>query len=127
MRYDRHAKRTRREGVLLNAATGGHTPADSIVEPEPEMSLAAGMMARAAGQRDHGPAHTQAAHAQRTQTGTNARTRSGAPMKKEAKHHRRRASLWGWHGLCDEFAATPLDLLLTLACGQGLNERQMSA
>ena len=87
------SEKTRRAAALLTAATGGHTPAGRIVEPEPEMSLAAGSMAIATGQRDHGPAHAQAAHAQHAQTGTNARAWSGAPVKKEAKPHRRRASL----------------------------------
>ena len=91
------------------------------------MSLAAGIMARAIGQRDHGPAHAQAAHAQRTQTGTNARVPSGAPVKKETMHHRRRASLQGWHGHFGQFYAPALDLLLTLACKQGLSDPQTSA
>ena len=60
---------------------------------EAETSLAARIMDRATGQCEHGPAHVQAAHAQHTQTGTIARVRSGAPVKKEAKHHRRCASL----------------------------------
>ena len=102
-------KKTRRAPALLTTATSGHMSADGRVEPEPEMSLAAGTMARATGQRDHGPAHAQAARAQHAQTGTNARAAGGAPVKKEAKHHRRRASLPSWHGLCDEFDATPLD------------------
>ena len=87
------SEKTRRAAALLTAATGGHTPAGRIVEPEPEMSLAAGSMARATGQRDHGPAHAQAARAQHAQTGTNARAAGGAPVKKETMHHRRRASL----------------------------------
>lgn len=85
------SKKTHREQMFLTAATGGHTPASRIVKPKAEMSSAAGTMARAAGQREHDP------------------------VKKEAKPHRGRASLPSWHGLCDEFDATPLDLLLSLA------------
>ena len=67
------SKKTRRAAALLTAATGGHTPAGRIVEPEPEMSLAAGNMATAIGQRGHGPAHAQAARAQHAQRGTDVR------------------------------------------------------
>ena len=93
------SEKTRRAAALLTAATGGHTPAGRIVEPEPEMSLAAGSMAIATGQRDHGPVHAQAARTQHAQTGTNARAPSGAPVKKETMHHRRRPSLQSFTAL----------------------------
>ena len=57
VRYDRHADRTRREQALLTEAAGGYISAEGNVELEAGVSIAAGNMARAAGQRDHGPAH----------------------------------------------------------------------
>ena len=42
--------------------SGGHMPAESPAQVEPKMSIAAGMTARAQGQREHGPARAQAAH-----------------------------------------------------------------
>ena len=110
-----HMGKTRREPSLLTAASDGHTSAEHRAQPEAEMSLAPGIMARAAGQRDHGPAHVQAAHAQHAQSGTNARAAGGAPVKKDATRHRRRTSLYRWHGLCHQFDDMPLDLLLTSA------------
>ena len=56
------AHSTRHESALLATTAGGHMAAEVRVEPEPEMSLAAGMLARAQGHRDCGPAHVQTAH-----------------------------------------------------------------
>ena len=52
VRYDRHADRTRREQALLTEAAGGYISAEGNVELEAGVSIAAGNMARAAGQRD---------------------------------------------------------------------------
>ena len=90
------------------------------------MSLAAGIVARAAGDREHGPARVQAAHAQQAQAGADAHALRGAPVKKEAKPHRRRASLQGWHGRSGQLYAMLLGMRLTLACKQGLSERHTS-
>ena len=87
------AHRTHREPSLLTAVSNHQTSAERHAHAEAEMSLAAGIVARASGQSDHGPAHVQAAYAEHAQTGTNARAPSGAPVKKETMHHRRRASL----------------------------------
>ena len=57
-----HAHHTRRAPSLLAMTSGGHMPAESPAQVEPKMSIAAGMTARAQGQRDHGPARAQAAH-----------------------------------------------------------------
>ena len=54
------------------------------MQPESEISLAAGIMRRVKGQRDLGPAHVQAADAQHAQTGTTGRAPSGTPVQKEA-------------------------------------------
>ena len=91
--HDRYANRTCRVPAHLTAATGDHIPAESRVEPETEMSLAAGTTVRATGYREHGPARVQAAHAQQAQAGSAARAPRGAPVKKEAKPHRKCASL----------------------------------
>ena len=88
MLRETHAHRTRGALSLLAATSGGHIPAEGRVEPETEMSLAAGITIRAAGYREHGPARVQAAHAQHAQAGPDARARRGAPVKKEAKPHR---------------------------------------
>ena len=92
MRPTYTALRTRREPVRLAATSGGHIATEFRVEPETEMSLAAGITIRAAEYREHGPARVQAAHAQRAQAGTDARAPSGAPVKKEVKRDRRCAS-----------------------------------
>ena len=57
-----HAHHTRRAPSLLAMTSGGHMPAESPAQVEPKMSIAAGMTARAQGQRGHGPARAQAAH-----------------------------------------------------------------
>ena len=90
------------------------------------MSLAAGLMARATGQREHGPAHVQAAHDQHTKAGMDKRAPGSAPVKKDAKPHRTRASLHGWHGRARGFEAAPLDAILTLACKPDSSTLQMS-
>ena len=87
------AHRPRREPALLTTASGGNIFAEGRVESETEMSLAAGITTRAAAHREHGPARVEAAHAQHAQAGSDARAPSDAPVKKEAKPHRRHASL----------------------------------
>ena len=73
------AHSTRHESALLAMTAGGHMAAEVRVEPEPEMSLAAGMLARAEGHRDCGLAHVEAARAQYAQAGTDIRAPRGAP------------------------------------------------
>ena len=68
--YDRHANRTRREQALLTAASGGHISAEGNVQLKAHVSIAAGIMARAAGQRDRGPAHAHTRAFSRCTLGT---------------------------------------------------------
>ena len=93
MLRETHAHRTRGALSLLATTSGGRMAADGRALLEELVSVAAGIMLGAQGQGEHGPARAQTAHAQRAQAGTNARAWSGAPVKKEAKPHRRRASL----------------------------------
>ena len=50
-------------------------PAEGRVQSKTEMSLAAGIVRRVEGRREHGPARVQAAHAQHAQAGPDARGR----------------------------------------------------
>ena len=66
---------------LLAATSSGHTPTEGRVEPDTEMSLAAGTTIRAAGYREHGPARVQAAHAQQRAGSADSRRHGSAPLQ----------------------------------------------
>ena len=51
VRYNRHADRTRREQALITEAAGGHISAEGTAQLKAHVSIAAGIMAIAAGQR----------------------------------------------------------------------------
>ena len=70
VRYNRHADRTRREQALITEAAGGHISAEGNAQFEANVSIAAGSMARDAGQRDHGPAHAHTRAVSRCTLGT---------------------------------------------------------